>query len=72
MTVRQRKLIGIFVILGVLIGYAVAAVSLGDLLLPDGPFVLHLIYYAVAGVLWAIPAGIVIRWMQRPDEDKPT
>jgi hypothetical protein len=24
-------------------------------------------YYAVAGLLWALPAGWLISWMQRPD-----
>lgn len=70
MTVRQRKFVGVIVILAVLVGYAVAAVSLGDLVLPEGPFWLHLVYYAAAGVLWVVPAGVVIRWMQRPDADE--
>ncbi|MHA1133725.1 MAG: DUF2842 domain-containing protein [Alphaproteobacteria bacterium] len=24
-------------------------------------------YFLVAGLLWVIPAGLLIRWMQRPD-----
>ena len=24
-------------------------------------------YFLVAGLLWVLPAGLLIRWMQRPD-----
>lgn len=68
MTVRQRKFVGVIAILALIVSYAVLAVSLGDLLLPPEPYWLHLVFYAVSGLLWAIPAGILIRWMQRPDE----
>ncbi len=29
---------------------------------------LLLIYFAIAGLLWAIPAGIVIKWMLKPEK----
>jgi hypothetical protein len=27
----------------------------------------QLAYFVVAGLLWVIPAGLLIRWMQRSD-----
>ena len=27
----------------------------------------ELAFYIVGGLLWVIPAGLLIRWMQRPD-----
>jgi hypothetical protein len=27
----------------------------------------QVIYFFVAGLAWTIPAGLLIRWMQRPD-----
>ena len=27
----------------------------------------ELIYYVVAGLLWVVPAGIIIKWMQKAD-----
>ncbi|MBU2532344.1 MAG: DUF2842 domain-containing protein [Alphaproteobacteria bacterium] len=68
MTARQRKFVGVLALLALIAVYAMLAVSLGDMLLPEGLFWLHLIYYAVTGLLWAVPAGLLIRWMQRPDE----
>ncbi len=67
MNVRQRKFVGILLVLAVLVGYAVLAVSLGDVLIGDASTTVQLIYFAVAGLLWVVPAGLVIRWMQRPD-----
>jgi hypothetical protein len=67
MTVRQRKFVGVLLILLVLVVYAVLAVSLGDLFLHYLPVWAQLVYYAIAGIGWAVPAAIVIRWMQRPD-----
>ena len=30
-----------------------------------------LLYYVVAGLLWVLPAGLLVRWMQRPDPAPP-
>lgn len=67
MTVRQRKFVGVLLVLAVLVGYAVIAVSLGDVLVGGASSLVQLVYFAIAGLLWVIPAGLVIRWMQRPD-----
>lgn len=68
MTVRQRKFVGVLLVLAVLVAYAGAAVSLGDLFLPALPVWAQLAYYAIAGIGWAVPAAVIIRWMQRPDD----
>jgi hypothetical protein len=31
----------------------------------------ELVFYVVAGLAWVIPAGLLIRWMQRPDPEPP-
>ena len=70
MTLRQRKFVGVLLVLFVLVAYAVLAVSLADVMLTGTPTWLQIVYYAVAGIGWAVPAGIVIRWMQRPDDSE--
>jgi archaellum biogenesis protein FlaJ (TadC family) len=69
MTTRQRKFIGVLLVLITLVAYAVVAVTLGDALLGGAPQPVQLLYFAVAGLGWVVPAGFIIRWMQRPDED---
>jgi hypothetical protein len=66
MTVRTRKLIGTMVLLAFLALYVwlVAAIGLGRI--AEGGPLLVFAYALVAGFLWVIPAGLLIRWMQRP------
>lgn len=61
---RIKKLIGFAVLLPGLFLYVAAAAWLGSRL-PASTLV-QLLYYLVAGVVWAFPAGYLIRWMTRP------
>jgi hypothetical protein len=67
MTVRTRKLIGTIVLLVFLIVYAgvVAAIAAGRITIA-APWA-QLAFFVVAGLIWVIPAGLLIGWMQRPD-----
>jgi hypothetical protein len=67
MRVRSRKLIGTVVLLAFLVAYAVvvASISLGRI--SDATPLAQLAFFLVAGLAWVLPAGLLIRWMQRPD-----
>jgi hypothetical protein len=67
MTVRARKLIGTVVLLLFLIVYAWVAAAIGSGRITEAPAYVQFAYFLVAGLLWVIPAGLLIRWMQRPD-----
>jgi hypothetical protein len=67
MTARIRKLIGTVLLLAFLGAYAWAAVIIGAGRITLAPHWAQLAYFLVAGLLWVIPAGLLIRWMQRPD-----
>jgi len=60
---RIKKIIGSFAILLFLAVYAMAAVSLHDLL-PDN-FLLELLYFAIAGTAWGAPLIPLLSWMNR-------
>jgi hypothetical protein len=66
MNVGTRKLIGTVVLLAFLAAYVwlVAAIGLGRIA-ERGPLTVFA-YALVAGFVWVIPAGLLIRWMQRP------
>jgi magnesium-transporting ATPase (P-type) len=69
MTIRTRKLIGTIVIMVILMIYALLALAVAIVLQVNHASKLaELAYYAVAGLLWIVPAGLVIRWMGRPDK----
>jgi hypothetical protein len=48
--------------------YALIAMALGASQIVGGPYILQVIYFLLAGLVWIIPAGILIRWMARPDQ----
>jgi hypothetical protein len=64
---RVRKLIGA-IVLGIFVPfYALTVMSIAGARLPGTSTLTQTIFYAVGGLLWVIPAGLIITWMQRPD-----
>jgi hypothetical protein len=68
MRARTRKLIGTVVLFLFLVVYAWTAMVIGAGRITLAPHWLQFAYFVVAGLLWVLPAGLLIRWMQRPDE----
>lgn len=68
MTIRTRKFIGTVLLVLFLVAYALIAMALGASQIVGGPYILQVIYFLLAGLAWIIPAGILIRWMARPDQ----
>ena len=67
MTVRIRKLVGSVVLVTLIVLYALAAMEIGAARFTNASAIAQVIYFVIAGLLWVIPAGLLIRWMQRPD-----
>lgn len=63
MGARARKLVGTILLLVVLIIYALAVMLAAAAVLPAGGKIVELIFYAVAGAAWVLPAGYLIKWM---------
>ena len=57
-----RKLVGMALIVVGLTVYAGLAAWIGGALRPF-PWIVELVYYAVAGVLWVFPIRMLLRWM---------
>jgi len=67
MTARTRKLIGTIVFLLGLAIYATLAAMIGSGRIALAPPWVQFAFFVTAGLAWVIPAGLLIRWMQRPD-----
>jgi hypothetical protein len=67
---RTRKLIGTILILLFVLLYFAIAMEVTARLLPDANGLLQLAGYLVAGLVWIVPVGLVIRWMSRPDAER--
>jgi Protein of unknown function (DUF2842) len=66
MNLRARKFAGVFVLIGLVVVWAAVATAIYETLPADVPNWLLVIYFAVAGLGWFVPAALAIRWMQAP------
>jgi hypothetical protein len=63
---KLRKLAGTLALVILLIVYSLSAMTIAAAKLPGTSGLVQLIYYAVAGLLWVPPAGLIIWWMAKP------
>ncbi len=62
---RVKKLIGTFFLIILVVVYALAAVAIASATLADAPWYAHLAYFAFSGILWVVPAMVIIKWMSK-------
>jgi hypothetical protein len=67
MRVRTRKLVGSVLLLGFLAGYALVVASIAADRITTAPALAQFAFFLIGGLAWVLPAGILVRWMQRPD-----
>jgi peptidoglycan/LPS O-acetylase OafA/YrhL len=68
MTQRTRKFVGTIALILIIILYALLAMAVAIVLqVNDASKMAELAYYVIAGLLWVIPAGLLITWMQKSD-----
>lgn len=60
---RLRKFIGMIGLVTLVIVYALVVISIP---IQNVPGALMWLCYLVAGLGWVLPAGLIIRWMQKP------
>lgn len=67
MSMRTRKLIGLFALFILVIVWSLLAMAIAQApFIPKNEFA-RLIYHALAGLGWIFPAMPIIKWMARPD-----
>ena len=47
--------------IGATVATTVASATLGA-----SPWYIHLLYFAATGLLWILPAMLIIKWMEKP------
>ena len=67
---RLKKLIGTFLIVALVVIYALVATTVASYRLAESPWWVHLLYFLIGGLIWIIPAIFIIRWMERPKGGK--
>lgn len=66
MPLRLKKFIGTILIIILVSVYAIVATTIATLTLSNSPWYVHLLYFLFSGVLWILPAMLVIKWMAGP------
>ena len=69
MHVRTKKLIGTVALVLIVSIYCIFAVAVATVYLPPDNGWVHLAYFGLTGVLWVVPAMVIIKWMQGRPED---
>ena len=64
---RQRKLAGTVALIALVIFWALFAMSLVYGRVGALPVYGQTLVYLALGLVWVLPAGLLISWMQRPD-----
>ena len=67
MRIRTRKLIGAFALIALVTVWSLVAMALAQSALTNINGFIAVIYYVVAGLGWALPAMLLVKWMARPD-----
>jgi len=67
MRARTRKLIGTIILLVFLAVYASVAAIIGGSRIALAPQWVQFAFFLTTGLAWVIPAGLLIRWMQRSE-----
>ncbi|OAI90057.1 hypothetical protein AYO27_01050 [Rhizobium sp. GHKF11] len=63
---RLRSLIGTIVIICLVVVYALVATAIASAALAQSPWWVHLAYFVLTGILWILPAMLIIKWMAGP------
>ena len=63
MPVRLKKFIGTFILVALVIVYAVFATAIAVAQLAESGPLVHMLYFFLTGLLWVLPAMLVIKWM---------
>lgn len=63
---KLRSFIGTILIILIVSVYALLATTIATATLATAPWWAHLLYFLLTGLLWVIPAMLVIKWMAGP------
>ena len=70
MPVRLKKLIGTVLLVLLVCVYAIVATVVAVAQLGESSAFVHLAYFLFTGLLWVLPAMLIISWMAKPPKTR--
>ena len=71
MSMRWKKLIGVFLLLGIIAIYTLLVMRVAVEILPSANGIVEFLFYAIAGMAWVVPVRYLIVWMNAPGRSDP-
>jgi len=65
MNKRTRKFIGMILLVTWIILYAAVGMTIGAAVVANASGWVQIIFFVISGALWVVPAGLIIRWMEK-------
>lgn len=72
LSARSRKFVGTVLMVFLVLGWALGAMALAQGRVTTLPAFWQFVAYVILGVGWIVPAGWLIRWMQKYDRRPDT
>lgn len=66
MTSPLRRFVGSVVLVVSLLVYVFFAMAIGDVVVATKSGWVQFAYFVTAGLLWVLPAGVLVKWMYAP------
>lgn len=70
MPVRVKKLIGTVLLVALVLVYALVATIVAMAQFAESGPLVHLAYFFFSGLLWVLPAMLIVKWMITPPRDR--
>lgn len=67
---KLRSFVGTILIILIVSIYSLLATTIATATLATAPWWAHLLYFLLTGLLWVVPAMLVIKWMAGPLKKK--
>lgn len=64
MPIRLKKFIGMIALVALVVIYALISTAIAVAQLADKSALVHLAFYLFGGLLWVLPAMLIIKWME--------
>ena len=70
MPIRLKKLIGTFLLIALVVIYALVATTVAVARLSEAGALAHLAFFLLTGILWVLPAMAIIKWLMLAPKPK--
>ncbi|WP_321339444.1 DUF2842 domain-containing protein [uncultured Cohaesibacter sp.] len=65
MSQRTRKFFGMIMLVSWVVIYAAVGMTIGAAVVANASPLAQILFFLITGLIWIVPAGLIIRWMEK-------